>query len=250
MKRVKLPSLSYLHELFSYDPETGVLTHKQARTKGKTAYRYRVGDKAGYHNNFGYLVVSVDNRPYSVHRIIWKMQTGQEPPDYMDHINRIRDDNRWANLREATAEQNAWNSRHFSASGLKGVTVDPVGGTWNATVQTNGKSKFLGSFPSATAAVAAYETEVRATRGEFALADDLLVECQVMTLVDDALHERLSDIRAKVSQLRSSAERADQMKFAKALDEIWVELAKIDKAARPTHDLVRTLTPKPRYETA
>ena len=50
--------------------------------------------------------------------------TGQEPPRCIDHINGDGCDNRWANIREATAKQNCHNRAMpvTNTSGYKGVT--------------------------------------------------------------------------------------------------------------------------------
>jgi hypothetical protein len=44
--------------------------------------------------------------------------TGEWPIDQVDHINRIRDDDRWINLREATPQQNRNNKAHYEWRGI------------------------------------------------------------------------------------------------------------------------------------
>lgn len=43
--------------------------------------------------------------------------TGEWPKDQIDHINRIKDDDRWENLREATQSQNSYNRGWAEANG-------------------------------------------------------------------------------------------------------------------------------------
>lgn len=88
-----------LRNLFTYDPDTGVLTWARGRNKGKDA---------GYPTSNGYLRVKIGQTHYRVHRIIWKLYHGADIPDsqQIDHINRDRTDNRIGNLRVVTASEN------------------------------------------------------------------------------------------------------------------------------------------------
>ena len=54
----------------------------------------------------GYFHGIIFNRLYHVHRVIWFYMTGNFPKDQIDHINHIRNDNRWINLREASIQEN------------------------------------------------------------------------------------------------------------------------------------------------
>lgn len=102
-----LPSLEELQERFNYDPETGQLTWKKP-----PGFRAKPGDPAGYLTTKGYLRVKLGESHYRVHRLIWKLSHGEDPPAGMDidHINRDRTDNRLANLRLATRSDNVNNS--------------------------------------------------------------------------------------------------------------------------------------------
>jgi hypothetical protein len=95
-----LPPLEVLQEKFEYNPETGVLSYKNTEKP------------AGYTNGKGWLRIKVNNKHYRVHRIVWKMYYGEDITCGMtiDHINRIRDDNRIANLRVVTHRENIQNS--------------------------------------------------------------------------------------------------------------------------------------------
>lgn len=103
-KMLPLPPASLLRILFDYDKETGLLTW---RIRGP---RIRPGMEAGWRSKrWGYRSVTIEYEEYRVHRIIWKMVTGRDPDPELDHINRIRDDNRWSNLRECNHSQNCVN---------------------------------------------------------------------------------------------------------------------------------------------
>ena len=100
-----LPPLEVLQKKFDYDPETGTLTR---RSTGKTV---------GYPTERGWLRVKVGNTHYRVHRIVWKMQYGEDPPVGLDidHINRNKVDNRISNLRVVTRKENLANSARVKA---------------------------------------------------------------------------------------------------------------------------------------
>lgn len=142
-----LPSLERLNELFRYDPDTGHLY----RQSNDTQVRGKVGA--------GYLSVSIKHglgyRSLRVHRIIWKMMTGKDPEGVVDHINHIRDDNRWKNLRDITQEENLRNARLSSnnTSGISGVSLHTTNGTYQVVIQIDGKPKYFGSFTDFEAAV-------------------------------------------------------------------------------------------------
>jgi hypothetical protein len=106
------------------------------------------------------------------HRVIWAIVYGRWPRDQIDHINGVKDDNRLANLREATAVTNQRNQkRHSDKAPLpKGVSAYANCGTFRARIVVNGKSIFLGTFPTAEEAHAAYVAAARRYFGEFARA--------------------------------------------------------------------------------
>ena len=97
-----LPPYEELIKRFTYDPESGVLTHKSG---------WRKGTEAGSLTSKGYLRVKVNGGEYRVSRLIWKMYYKEDPSEELqvDHINRIRTDNRIVNLRLVTSLENIHN---------------------------------------------------------------------------------------------------------------------------------------------
>lgn len=147
-------SAQRVRELFLYDPETGVLTRRV-----RTPTRNNAGEKAGSRNGSGHLQTRVDGRLVSVHRIAWLYVYGRLPENQIDHINGIRDDNRIANLREATNAENMQNQkrgRSDGRSGFLGVSWASREGRWRATITVAGKQKSLGFFDTPEQAHAAY----------------------------------------------------------------------------------------------
>lgn len=145
------------HRLFSYDPETGLLTRRI--TTGKKS---KAGMVVGHPYSNGYLRVGVGPRgacrEYLLHRLIWMMCTGSWPDGEIDHINGIRDDNRLSNLRVATSGENRQNSCRYATnkSGHRGVSWFRLAGKWRADITVSRKRLYLGTFDTVEAAAAAY----------------------------------------------------------------------------------------------
>lgn len=88
-----------------------------------------------------------------------------------DHINGDGLDNRRANLRPATKEQNGRNAAlsRRNTSGFKGVTRSGTKGRWVALIGTGqGRQARLGTFDSAEEAARAYDAAALALWGEYA----------------------------------------------------------------------------------
>ncbi len=141
-----------LKELLSYDPDTGVFTHILAR-RGVT-----VGSVAGYKNSDGYNYIILDAKKYVAHRLIWMYLYGQWPANQLDHINRLRHDNRICNLREVTISENRQNLGldPKNKSGFRGVSFDNLTKLWRANISINGKAINLGRYSTAILAAQAY----------------------------------------------------------------------------------------------
>lgn len=140
-----------LMSLVHYDPETGLLTWKTARKK------CRVGDAVGNLDSKGYLRCMLLGVEYRVHRLIWFYMTGEWPPVEIDHKNRVRTDNRWNNLRLATAGEQRQNQgiRSDSETGFRGVGYLPAKNKWLARIAINNTRKSLGWHDTIIDAVAA-----------------------------------------------------------------------------------------------
>ena len=140
---------SRLTEVLHYDPETGVFRWLVDRRNGS-----RAGQIAGTNTGRGWLHFMVDGRLYKAHRLAWFYMTGSFPPEQIDHINGNRSDNRWCNLREATAQQNSVNRARprTNTSGVHGVTYYKRNRKWGANITAHKERRFLGLFDSLEAA--------------------------------------------------------------------------------------------------
>lgn len=146
---------SRLKELLDYDPETGVFRWKVAR--GGRANK--VGAVAGATSGGGYRQICIDYTYHKSHRLAFLWMTGAWPEHEVDHINGVRDDNRWVNLRHATRHENVRNigpHRANNTSGFIGVSWNKGRGRWSASIGLNSRVRCIGYFPTPELAHAAY----------------------------------------------------------------------------------------------
>jgi len=126
-----------LKEILHYDPDTGKFTWNDCRNSC-----VHKGDSAGTYCD-RYIRISIDGKSYRAHRLAFLYMEGELPSDCVDHINRVRDDNRWCNLRHATRRQN----NHNASTNNKdiGVCKHKASGKWAAYGdRINGKLPYLG----------------------------------------------------------------------------------------------------------
>ena len=102
-----------LKELLHYNPDTGVFTWLVNRGPNKA------GNVADNTTKKGYTRFLVGGSNYQSHRLAWLYMTGEWPRKGIDHINGVKDDNRWVNLREATQRQNLYNRESIKGSSSK-----------------------------------------------------------------------------------------------------------------------------------
>lgn len=142
-----------LKELLHYDPETGAFTWLVTKNNRKA----KNGDKLCSIGCGGYLRVSIDRKRYLLHRLAWLYVNGKLPTDQIDHINRIRSDNRICNLRLATDSENRQNMSisQKNTSGHTGVTFYKRDKTWQAQIFLDYKNHFLGRFKNIESAIEA-----------------------------------------------------------------------------------------------
>lgn len=171
-----LPDADYLRQCLDYDPATGIaiwkrrpLSHFEIISLGRRWNSSYAGKQAGAGETGPYARAMIDSVRYELHRLIWKIMTG-ESPSMIDHENRKKRDNRWNNLRIATRAQNSANAtlQRNNTTGLKGVTRHKVNGTYIASIGAkNDKTSYIGSFATPEAAFAAYSEAAKKRWGEF-----------------------------------------------------------------------------------
>lgn len=142
-----------LIQLFKYDAETGLFYWIE-----KPNRRISVGDVAGTISH-GYVSVRIDGRRYPIHRLAWLYVTGEWPVSDIDHINGVRNDNRFVNLRVVTDsvnKQNKYRAQSNNEVGVLGVSMACGGKKYRARIKAGSKQKHLGVFDTAEDAAEAY----------------------------------------------------------------------------------------------
>lgn len=160
-----------LKEVIKYNPETGIFTwninHK----------RVKKGSVAGHKYSTGYIRIAIDGIQYRAHRLAWLYITGSMPEDQIDHINRIRDDNRFINLRDVSNIENQMNKgMSFNRKcGVRGVyKVTGSKSRWAARIMLKNKTINIGCFGSPEEAHEAYCKKVSELHGEYLSHDNKL----------------------------------------------------------------------------
>lgn len=141
-----------LRNVLAYDPETGAITWAIERqgTRG-------IGQPAGNVNQrLGYLQIRANGKLHYGHRIAFALVTGRWPV-LVDHINGVKTDNRWANLRESDRRHNQENRRRAnknSKTDLLGVRLNRD--RFGAALTVNHKTIHLGTYDTPEQAHAVY----------------------------------------------------------------------------------------------
>lgn len=127
---------------FNYNPDTGIFTWAFPGVN-------RVLNKPlGYIDRNGYKVIALKSIKFMAHRAAWVYVTGANPPDDIDHINHIRTDNRFSNLRLATRSDNMKNSklRKDNATGVTGVAPHKPSGGYRVKIRSLNKYYHIGLY--------------------------------------------------------------------------------------------------------
>lgn len=155
-----MPELDFLKEIISY--EDGVISFKKTRG-GVTA-----GKPLGHEHPKGYMLVRLLGVLHPVHRIVWKLHHGTEP-EFIDHADGNKKNNRIENLREVSRVENNRNASLSKANttGFTGVTFAKREGMYRAEIYAEGKRKSLGYHPEIKNAVLAYNSACQEVHGEY-----------------------------------------------------------------------------------
>lgn len=132
----------YLKSILHYSPCTGDFTW----TVNKSPNTY-IGMRAGTLDD-GYIRIFIDKKSYRSSRLAHLYITGEWPQYEIDHINHIRSDNRWENLRSVSSTENLRNKTLYrnNNSNLPGVIWHTRDLVWQSRINNNGKRAHLGYF--------------------------------------------------------------------------------------------------------
>lgn len=112
-------------------------------------------------NDSGYAIhIFTDGSSIRLHRLILGLENNKNDSVVVDHINRNKLDNRKHNLRTTSQHNNSFNSNvgKNNQTGYIGVSYHPKTSKinpWKSHITYNGKSMYLGSFPTIEDAIRA-----------------------------------------------------------------------------------------------
>ena len=132
-----------IKEIVSYDKDTGVFVWKNPPSN-----RVKRGSVCNRVNSIGYIVISINRKTYLAHRLAWFFVYGNYKCGEIDHINRVKNDNRLCNLRLVSSSENSRNLpiTKRNNSGTVGVSWYKNRNKWRATIMNNNRQIHLGYF--------------------------------------------------------------------------------------------------------
>jgi len=151
-ERLQPPSQARLREVLDYDPDSGEFRWRHAIMGG-----VEKGDIAGTIMGRGYRLIGLDGARHYAHRLAWIYMTGSVPQGIIDHRDRCKSNNAWANLRDANAELNTRNVKQARSTNHLGLLgVSRVGNRFRAEIHAGKFRKHLGCFSTPEEAHCAY----------------------------------------------------------------------------------------------
>jgi hypothetical protein len=158
-----LPPRDLVRQLLSYDEATGMLTWRSRPKRPQWNTRY-AGTSAGWIDSKGYWNITINKNRFAGHRLIWLMYYDNPIPDFIDHIDCDKLNNRIANLRAATPNENQANVgiRRTNRTGIKGVSC-----YFRATITVDGR-RYMQSFRTLEEAIKARREAAAHLHGKFA----------------------------------------------------------------------------------
>jgi len=173
-KKFREIDVELMRKHFSYNSETGRITHKPRDLDRPLNSRFNNKFAGTFADDYtrptGYRIIGLFHNYTSAHRVAWAIYYGKCPGNFeIDHINRDKSDNRICNLRLATRSQNSMNvpAQKNNSSKLKGAHWNSRTGKYRSKIMLNGKEHFLGYFTTAEEASAAYAEASKKLHGEF-----------------------------------------------------------------------------------
>ena len=147
MKTLPYPTQERINELLEWDLN-GI-----PRWIAKIPHnRGKIGDIAGYSRKDGRRKITLDRTACYASRLHYISVYGEIPISLdIDHIDRIKSNDRIENLRAVTKNENS-----FNLNNIKGYSWHKYHNKWTAHITVNGKQKHLGVFSEEAEAADAY----------------------------------------------------------------------------------------------
>lgn len=176
MRKTDIVAPSTLHDIFTYDEDTGKLFWRPrpeemfddgvkwsaAASANRWNARYAGKEALGCVNSAGYRHGKLFGVTVDAHRVVWALKTGAWPEREVDHENGDRADNRFGNLRHVTPGENQKNRRKPTNNKSGVIGVYESRGKWAANIGADNVTYYLGAFDDIGAAQVARQTAERA----------------------------------------------------------------------------------------
>ena len=139
----KILTQEILREFLVYCADTGLFIWVK-----RSARCTILGDIAGSINREGYRRIRFKGKEYRASRLAFLYMTGAFPEFCVDHINHIRDDDRWRNLRLASVSENTMNKSlgKKNTTGFIGVSFITGRKQWRAGIGSDYRTYNLGDY--------------------------------------------------------------------------------------------------------
>ena len=143
---------------FKYNRNTGKLFWRNHQNKATIKQFY--GLEAGTKHIKGYKVIRLNDKNYYVHRLIYLIEYNKSP-QFIDHIDGDRLNNKIKNLRSATKRINGQNFNRHRVGRLVGASFEKSRGLWSSQIHIKGKKIFLGRYETELQAHRAYKNKIK-----------------------------------------------------------------------------------------
>lgn len=152
--------------IYCYDQKGNYVFHTDLKYKGY------VSQFSWHKKATGYVETKINDKMYMAHRLLIDAKDGE----FVDHINRDRQDNRLSNLRICTTSQNIFNSkiRSNNKSGVIGVWFLNSKQKWIADIKINNRKYRLGYFDKKEDAIECRKQAEKKHFGEFKRYEDIV----------------------------------------------------------------------------
>jgi len=164
------PSLDYLKQRITVDIEHGIIKWVDATKfhcilNGRPAGTLRVNTR----HDKAYWYIKIDGVALKRSHIVFLFATGQWPSLQIDHINGNSLDDRFMNLREATAMQNSWNHKKRAKKSEQPMGVRELpSGKFQARLTCDKRQICLGSYKTSDEAAVIYQQKRKEMFGDYA----------------------------------------------------------------------------------
>lgn len=143
--------LDHITDNYTYDRDAGRVFNSR---KGRPALGINSNGYLRVHTTLNEKTIN-----FQAHHVVWFFEYGEWPTSCMDHIDGVKTNNHYTNLRLVTSRENsqAYRKSIKSTSPYHGVSWEKAGKKWLSTILVERKNKVLGRFTCELEAARAYD---------------------------------------------------------------------------------------------